>query len=495
MFSLYIVVFLIAVGALGHRYRGRRQHLPPSPRGHWLFAHTFEVPSYKPWRKFDEWGRTNGSLYSLSIAGTPIIVLNEFKAANDLLNKRLNLFSTRQPRVMASLCGFDKALTLLPPGPHFKKTRRYLQEALNARATQAYESMQEAEARTFALRLLESSSVHDESRMLYSSMLLSLSLGHRPQTLTDLVVTLSDRVAKSASLILTPGKFWVEFFPLSKYLPSVLLGARVNRSIRTFSRDLQQLVSESSRIMKLTLDNPEAPFSFCSKILRNATSEDYAETKTLVDFASISMYSGAVDTTIAALDTFFIAMMLYPHIQLRAQEEVDRILGRLPTHQDRPSLPFVEAVLTEILRWNPPTPMTSRRLHCDVTYGDFIFPRGCNVVANIWGMNHDKEEFANPDEFRPERFLEPTGDELIRKVHQATFGFGTRVCPGQHFATSSLWITIATLLATFTIRPVPGDEPVLDCEEGALIRVLPYSCDLKPRSTTAVDALKRSRIL
>ncbi|KAJ7759149.1 cytochrome P450 [Mycena metata] len=499
MFSFTHVLAFLAllwVVALGcHRYYNRP--FPPSPPGHWFFGHTFHIPAYKPWAKFIEWGRsTAGPLYILWVARNPVIILNDFQVADDLFNKQRAAFSTRPPRVMASLCGFDRGLTFLPPGRSFKKTRRYLHEALNVRAIQACESMQMTEAQTYALRLLESSeNVQDESRMLYSAMLISFSLGYRPPNLSDSIIAHSDRVAKDAALILTTGKFWVEFFPFVRHLPVAFLGSQVARCVRDFKADLEELITESSRITQAALDHPEIPASFCSKILREVKSQDYVETKELVDYASLSMYAGAVDTTIASVDTFLVAMMLNPDIQLKAQKELDNVLGsgRLPIHADRTSLPYVEAILTEVLRWNPPVPLTSRKLASDVDYSDYILPGGASVVANIWAMNHDPELFSDPQEFQPERFIGPTGREAIRLVHQATFGFGIRVCPGQHFATSSLWIVIATLLVTFTISTVPGEhnEPGLDCEEGALIRVLPYKCTLKPRSQAIVDALKR----
>jgi cytochrome P450 len=52
-------------------------------------------------------------------------------------------------------------------------------------------------------------------------------------------------------------------------------------------------------------------------------------------------------------------MSLHPEIQARAQDEIDRVVGRhrLPEFADRPSLPYVEAVIKEVLRWNPVTPL------------------------------------------------------------------------------------------------------------------------------------------
>jgi cytochrome P450 len=56
---------------------------------------------------------------------------------------------------------------------------------------------------------------------------------------------------------------------------------------------------------------------------------------------------------------FFLAMVLYPDVQKRAQEEIDSVVGkdRLPTFEDRPSLPYIDAIVLETLRWNPILPL------------------------------------------------------------------------------------------------------------------------------------------
>lgn len=52
-------------------------------------------------------------------------------------------------------------------------------------------------------------------------------------------------------------------------------------------------------------------------------------------------------------------MMLYPEVQERAWKEIDAVVGtdRLPNFEDRSSLPYVEAVLRETLRWHPVFPL------------------------------------------------------------------------------------------------------------------------------------------
>jgi cytochrome P450 len=52
-------------------------------------------------------------------------------------------------------------------------------------------------------------------------------------------------------------------------------------------------------------------------------------------------------------------MLLYPSVQKKAQGELDIVTGRerLPTFEDRPRLPFIDAVCKEVLRWQPVTPL------------------------------------------------------------------------------------------------------------------------------------------
>ena len=63
--------------------------------------------------------------------------------------------------------------------------------------------------------------------------------------------------------------------------------------------------------------------------------------------------------TVSFMYTFFGAMVLYPDVQHRAQSELDTVLGqdRLPTFDDRPSLPFIDAVVLEVFRWNVILPL------------------------------------------------------------------------------------------------------------------------------------------
>jgi cytochrome P450 len=63
--------------------------------------------------------------------------------------------------------------------------------------------------------------------------------------------------------------------------------------------------------------------------------------------------------TESAMTSFFLALVLYPQVQRRAQAELDAVVGRdrLPTFNDKPRLPYIEALCKELMRWQMVTPM------------------------------------------------------------------------------------------------------------------------------------------
>lgn len=63
--------------------------------------------------------------------------------------------------------------------------------------------------------------------------------------------------------------------------------------------------------------------------------------------------------TVSSMYSLFLALVLYPHVQRRAQAELDLVIGRdrLPTFDDRPHLPYIEALCKELVRWQMVTPL------------------------------------------------------------------------------------------------------------------------------------------
>lgn len=120
---------------------------------------------------------------------------------------------------------------------------------------------------------------------------------------------------------------------------------------------------------------------------------------------------------------------------------------------------------------------------------------------------HDEKAYTDPHSFNPERFLKDGQiNPEVQDPEVACFGYGRRICPGRNMATESMWITIATTLATLTISKAkgPDGQPItpkgeyfegflwyVPCSQGATCNIRSlhtrsypksYECEISPRS-------------
>lgn len=76
---------------------------------------------------------------------------------------------------------------------------------------------------------------------------------------------------------------------------------------------------------------------------------------------------------------FLVAMVLYPDIQKKAQEEIDRVTkgNRLPEYSDQINLPYIQAIIREVIRWKPIVPLgLAHANNDDDVYKGYFIPKG-----------------------------------------------------------------------------------------------------------------------
>jgi cytochrome P450 len=188
-----------------------------------------------------------------------------------------------------------------------------------------------------------------------------------------------------------------------------------------------------------------------------------------------------------------LAMMAYPETQARAQAELDEVVGRsrLPTFADYPHLPYIRAMVKEILRWSSFLPMSVPHQSTEDDWYDGMFiPKATICIPNVWHMNRDPEIYGeDAAQFNPARYLDTNGDVIpgpsdTKEEGHLTFGFGRRICIGRHIANDSAFITIAMMLWASKIerkKDESGQLPSLDVdgfvEQGAMLYALQSPID------------------
>jgi len=218
------------------------------------------------------------------------------------------------------------------------------------------------------------------------------------------------------------------------------------------------------------------------------------------------LYSAGFETTTTSLMWWTFAMVAFPDAQRRAQAQLDAVVGRArpPTFADAPRLPYVGAIIKEVLRWRPTTPLGVPHAAAeDDWYEGMFIPKGATCVVNTWQCNHDRAIFGDDaDDFRPERHLDDSGELVPGPVEtnlegHVTFGFGRRVCVGKHLVDNTLFIATARILWAANlgrVRDETGTEQPLDIgafeDKGPIIRPATYDCTITPRFPEVLSILE-----
>ncbi|XP_072038456.1 cytochrome P450 2J4-like isoform X1 [Amphiura filiformis] len=175
---------------------------------------------------------------------------------------------------------------------------------------------------------------------------------------------------------------------------------------------------------------------------------------------AIGLYLAGTETSATTIRWALLYMMTLPEIQAKVQQELDSVVGRsrMPKWADRLILPYTEAVLLEIQRIRTVVPLGVPHVAAkDNKIGGYDVPKGSLIVSNLWAVHNDPDIWTEPDQFRPERFLDEDG-KLRHREEFIPFSAGHRVCLGENLAKMEMFIFFTYILHTFTIKN-PYNKP------------------------------------
>jgi cytochrome P450 len=173
---------------------------------------------------------------------------------------------------------------------------------------------------------------------------------------------------------------------------------------------------------------------------------------------AMTLFLAGHETTALTLSWSWYLLARNPDAARKVQEEVERVIGgRTPTADDWPRLKYTEMVSLEAMRLYPPAYVIGREALTDVDLGGHRLPRGTTVLMSQWVVHRDKRFFADPEQFRPERW----GEESIKalpKFAYFPFGGGPRLCIGNTFALMEMALLLSVLAQRFDFTLKPGVE-------------------------------------
>lgn len=360
----------------------------------------------------------------------------------------------------------------LPYGPTWRAFRKFTHNVTMPTVAATYIPIQEEEALRVVHDLLQD---HSKYEMLFeryaASLIMRLNYGITLRTGQEPELKRIVQVNHQLERVASPGVYLVDTFPWLMRLPDWLA---------PFKREGKRLHAEEYNLFTELVKDVARRGNEGDEAVENTFTKQWLDTKEKYpamtdDHAAYvlgTIFEAASGTTSAAMMSWVLAMVYHPDKFDKLAKEVDEVVGneRMPTYEDMEKLPYVRACVKETLRWRP---VTAGGLPHQITakvdyYQGYRIPKGSIVHPVQWAIHRDEELYPKPDEFIPERWLEPgwpTYKEPLETYPNLTnfsaFGFGRRICPGHHIAERSLNIEVASIAWACEIREKSGKKPPL----------------------------------
>ncbi|KAG1845229.1 cytochrome P450 [Suillus tomentosus] len=503
--ALIALISFVVVQSLQKKRDTKKHPLPPGPPPLPFVGNVIGIDPDHPWLAYSRWGTEYGEIVYSRLFSQDIVIINSERVAHDLLDRRSHNYSTRPPGLVHVLGFFchDYSTVFLPYSDKWRLHRRIFHEAFHLEAVSSFRPIQTRNAHNLIRNLLASPEVYGTHFHTFStSIIMSILYDYSTAPVDDSFLALIERSLEIDVKVLRPEVAAViAEFPILKKLPPWFPGASFVRDAIVQRTLVPMIMDMPFEHVKNNMAAGTAAPSVVSDALKRipVKTQDEGEAAVLekgIKESSASGYAAASETTTSTLYVFLLAMVLYPEVQTRAQAEIDSVIGetleRLPDWDDRASMPYINAVILETLRWFPVVPLgIAHATVNDDIYEGYYIPKGATVIANAWSMARNPDKYPNPTRFIPERHMSKVVVEEP-STHGAddisfAFGFGRRICVGRHVAEASLFAAVVNILTVFRLERAPGWNVGPDAEgvkwTGGLTTHPVFPCIFTPRHT------------
>ncbi|KAJ7976546.1 putative Cytochrome P450 [Quillaja saponaria] len=469
LFSFSLIPISIIIFIFGYNiFQRLRFKLPPGPRPWPVVGNLYDIKPVR-FRCFAEWAQAYGPIISVWFGSTLNVIVSNTELAKEVLKEHDQQLADRhRSRSAAKFSRDGKDLIWADYGPHYVKVRKVCTvELFSPKRLESLRPIREDEVTAMVQSLFKDCTNPDNlgksllvkkylgavafnniTRLAFGKRFVN-SEGVMDEQGVEFKAIVSNGLKLGASLAMAEHIPWLRWmFPLEEEA-FAKHNARRDKLTRA-------IMEEHTQARKLG----GAKQHFVDALLTLQDQYDLSE-DTIIGLLW-DMITAGMDTTAISVEWAMAELIKNPRVQQKAQEELDRVLGfeRVMTESDFSSLPYLQCVTKEALRLHPPTPlMLPHRANANVKIGGYDIPKGSNVHVNVWAVARDPAVWKNPQEFRPERFLEEDVDMKGHDFRLLPFGAGRRVCPGAQLGINLVASMLGHLLHHFTWSPPQGIKP------------------------------------
>nr|XP_043636636.1 cytochrome P450 Tp4149-like [Erigeron canadensis] len=456
----------------------KKLNLPPSPRKLPIIGNLHQLSS-NPHRSLHAISQKHGPIMLLHLGSVPTLVASSAEAAQEILKTQDLSFCSRPKFTIPSIITYGcKDIALSPYGEHWRQLKSIaVVHLLSNSRVKSFQKVRVKEiSRTIDILEKSCGSLVDLSALLFSlsnNIICTVAIGgtYDGSKLVNLLNEFLDLLIVFSVGSLVPWLGWIDRV-------SGVVG-RAEKNAKEFDEFLEGLIEDhvnKKRSGGHQSDDQEESFIGILLDVQKDNTINFKIQRDSIKALILDMFAGGTDTTSTTVEMAISELVRHPLIMKKLQQEVTEVAkGRsMIIDVDLEKMPYLTAVVKETLRLHPPAPLLTPRMSTqDVKLLGYDIPEGTQVLVNAWAIGRDPALWEDPNEFRPERFL----NNLIRYKGQQfnwlPFGAGRRECPGIQFGVVVTELVLANIISRFDLALPNGfkDED-LDMNEtcGIVVR-------------------------
>ncbi|XP_067415150.1 cytochrome P450 2D6 [Emydura macquarii macquarii] len=446
--------------------RKRWNNYPPGPVSFPFIGNLLQLNIYQPHFTIVKLSKTFGKIFSLQVGWQNLVVLTGLEAVKEALVHKSEDFADRPPFSLFDSLGFRKnceGLMMARYGHGWKELRRFVlcnlrnfglgKRSLNQRVTE--------EARCLCAAFSSKNGCSFDPRFLVNSavgnVMCSLTFGNRFEYNNEKFLRLLHLIEEAFNIGAGLTSQILNMMPWLVHIPGPH-----NKVFQPYN-DSFNILREIVKEHKETRDpafNRDLIDAFLEEIEKAKRDPESSFNKDNLIFTIFDLFGAATETTTVTLCWALLYMLLYPDVQRRVHEEIDKVIGRdrLPEMEDQVNLPYTNAVIHETQRYCDVVfagvPRTTYR---DTEVQGFFIPKKTIIIAFLSSVLKDETVWEKPHQFYPEHFLNADG-QFVKQEAFLPFSAGRRMCLGEQLARKELFLFFTTLLQRFTFHN-PENQP------------------------------------
>ncbi|XP_074497298.1 cytochrome P450 2G1-like [Sebastes fasciatus] len=443
----------------------RKNRLPPGPIAFPVIGNLPQVDRNVPFKSFLKLSETYGPVMTLYLGWQRTVVLVGYDAVKEALVDRGDDFSGRGPLpfLIKATRGYGLGMS---NGERWRQLRRFTLTTLKdfGMGRKGMEEWIQEESKHLRARIdTFKAKPFDPAFFLsrtMSNVICCLVFGQRFGYENKKFLHLLNITSQIIKFLSSPlGQMYNVFTWIMERLPGH------QHTIFAKVDEVREFIEMKIQEHKETLD-PSSPRDFIDCFLIRMNQEkDLPTTEFIYDnlvSTVLNLFLAGTETTSTTIRYALSALIKYPKIQEKIQEEIDTVIGqgRCPSMENRKSLPFTDAVIHEVQRFMDLVPLSLPHYTLqDITFRGYAIPKDTVVIPLLHSVLKEEKQWATPLTFNPQHFLDQN-DNFKKNTAFMPFSAGKRACVGESLARMELFIFLVSLLQNFTFSCPGGPDSI-----------------------------------